>query len=689
MMEPTHSLRPAVWNAAEEKDLTAWNKHRDTLQYLYVDEGCSLKAIKQKMETEHGFPSFRLKDYETVFRDHFHFRKNLEQKDWESIAYQIEERKRKGKASVVYMGNRLLTTKRVQRGTRKYSLNPNNKFKTNRSHLLNSRIRIKTPPPKSLEVDHGSTELYNTDVVSIDIKSSTPFLEPYPVNPANYHGSADEGRQSAPLISAPSIAYPEVIPEPTAQSQNQIGYDAGQEHGLQSDPRVILPGIGTMLARPIVNGRSSSTSGHADNATENNEEHVAEDTALVTTGSTAVQALPSNTADTNWQTSSAVVRTRQGNGFDHVPRDRSSTSVGYLGSMSPTQPLEKLLITSRSFLACKFETGTLIAKHNRNPALLQKQFCRIEKWYNDFNPGFDLLVNEKVPAAFRIFQKCFEATHKVIRPEYPFMMVYVGHQAIRCAFYDKLGRTMTKFLLRHVAELCGVFLGEQHPLSIITDGLARMDIFEFALCIGPFMEFYCDALESYLGKSDVGLGELSGARGLTISLMEGTGMLGLYEAKPRLEKVTRRARERGLCTLHLEIEMAAMLVRNKFLDESLALILQVRQSKECQANRYEYLYSDIILMHVLRALKDHDRHIQHLYDMAASLIIVPVDDDSVEVVHSSRVYEEIRHSTLLLVYGWLEKALRKLGREEEADGIQARCEMTVDDPMYAVSTSKL
>jgi hypothetical protein len=59
MMEPTHSLRPAVWNAAEEKDLTAWNKHRDTLQYLYVDEGCSLKAIKQKMETEHGFPSFR------------------------------------------------------------------------------------------------------------------------------------------------------------------------------------------------------------------------------------------------------------------------------------------------------------------------------------------------------------------------------------------------------------------------------------------------------------------------------------------------------------------------------------------------------------------------------------------------------------------------------------------------------
>lgn len=70
-----------------------------------------------------------LKDYETVFRDHFHFRKNLDQKDWESIAHRIEQRKRDGKASIVFLDDRLLAHKRVQRGTRKYNANGHNKPK--------------------------------------------------------------------------------------------------------------------------------------------------------------------------------------------------------------------------------------------------------------------------------------------------------------------------------------------------------------------------------------------------------------------------------------------------------------------------------------------------------------------------------------------------------------------------------
>lgn len=70
-----------------------------------------------------------LKDYETVFRDHFHFRKNLDQKDWESIAHRIEQRRRDGKASIVFLDDRLLAHKRVQRGTRKYNANGYSKAK--------------------------------------------------------------------------------------------------------------------------------------------------------------------------------------------------------------------------------------------------------------------------------------------------------------------------------------------------------------------------------------------------------------------------------------------------------------------------------------------------------------------------------------------------------------------------------
>lgn len=56
-MERPYPLRPAIWNASDEKDFSLWNEHKDLLRSLYIDEGCSLKKIKHRMETEHGFPS--------------------------------------------------------------------------------------------------------------------------------------------------------------------------------------------------------------------------------------------------------------------------------------------------------------------------------------------------------------------------------------------------------------------------------------------------------------------------------------------------------------------------------------------------------------------------------------------------------------------------------------------------------
>lgn len=78
-----------------------------------------------------------LKEYETVFRDHFHFRKNLDQKDWEYIAYRIEKRRSEGKSSVVHLDDKLISHKRVQRGTRKYSSNGKQKLKTSMYLLYN------------------------------------------------------------------------------------------------------------------------------------------------------------------------------------------------------------------------------------------------------------------------------------------------------------------------------------------------------------------------------------------------------------------------------------------------------------------------------------------------------------------------------------------------------------------------
>ncbi|ETS87110.1 hypothetical protein PFICI_00938 [Pestalotiopsis fici W106-1] len=691
-MEPINSLRPAVWNAGDERDFSSWDQHRDTLRCLYLDEGCSLKTIKHKMEAEHGFPLYRLKDYETVFREHFHFRKNLEQKDWESIAYRIEERRKKGKASVVYLGNKALTNKKVQRGTRQFISTGNNQPKTNLSHPLNPRIRIKTPPPRPADIAGGSaTDVQDGSIapaqVLATLKSTPHSVQPYAA--ASNHQVADASPQSALHKPLPANAHSETILEYKAIPNNQYGSDA-QNYGFQSSaPRITLPGIGSILSKPLDDGQKPSSSRYSEFPTEQSYNHGTGNRKRLITHSTTTRAtgvLPLRlSANSSWQTPPTIVNVSMfpepASALAYVPLDLSSGTVGYLSTTTPSQPLEKLLLVTRSFMQGKFQPGSLASSDIENPALVQKQICEIERWYNDFNPGFDLLGKQKVPEAFRIFQRCFEGTRKIIKPEYPFTMIFVCHQAIRCAYYDRIGRNMSKFLLKHVAELCQVFLGVHHPLSVIADGLARMDIFEFALCIGPFMDHYSDALEPFLEKSEMALGELSGSRGLGISLMEGTGMLGLYEAKPRLDVATRKARERGLSTLHLQIETAAMLQRNKFLNEALAIILELRQSKEGQANPYQFFYSGVILTHIFRSMKNYDGQIRVLYEMVDSLSASSANDDEMQLTFSYKVYMEIRQSSLLLVLGWLMEALRKMGRTDEADRVRIRYDEAVENPI--------
>lgn len=394
---------------------------------------------------------------------------------------------------------------------------------------------------------------------------------------------------------------------------------------------------------------------------------------------TSLKSTAATRRKTNAPVSKVSLSYEQAKALRYVLFDQSMRSAGHLGATlaPPAQALEKLLVSTRSFLEGRSEAAAWKTSYTESPESLQRQFCKIERWYNEFNPAFDLLLNHKIPGAFKLFQQCFANTQNVIKPQYPFTMIYVCHQAIRCAFYDKIGRHLSNFFLRHVAELCQVFLGTQHPLSIMSAGLARMDIFDFGLSIGTFLDHYCDYLEPLLGGSEVALGELFGARGMTVSLMEATGMIGFYEARPKLDGLTHKARSRGLTTLHLEIEMASMLHRNKFLEEALSLILEVRRSKEARSSKYDFFYSGIILIQVLRGMKDHEGQIKAIRQLADFLAAPPDTDD---VTYSSELFMEVRHSSLILVLGMLERVLRNDGRIEEADSVQARSNAIMEDP---------
>ncbi|KAI0550584.1 hypothetical protein F4679DRAFT_583258 [Xylaria curta] len=143
--------RPLVKYAGEEKNFAIWDANREILRRLFLTENCSLKIVKQRMEVEHGFPTFPLIDYETTLRDHFHFRKNLKASDWCSIGYHVEKRRLQGKPSSVYLEGTLQEPRKVKKEIQRYTKRSVLQRQIRMNHvpsLLRQNILIRTPSPE-------------------------------------------------------------------------------------------------------------------------------------------------------------------------------------------------------------------------------------------------------------------------------------------------------------------------------------------------------------------------------------------------------------------------------------------------------------------------------------------------------------------------------------------------------------
>ncbi|KAI0531541.1 hypothetical protein GGR58DRAFT_493328 [Xylaria digitata] len=145
------SARPTVNYDDEEKNFTIWDANRKTLKRLFLTENCTLKTVKQRMETEHDFPVFPLINYETTLRDRYHFRKNLKASDWRSIGYRVEKRRLRGKLSHVYLGKILQEPKKVEKEVRRYNKRSILQDQIRRHCVtppLRQNILIRTPSPE-------------------------------------------------------------------------------------------------------------------------------------------------------------------------------------------------------------------------------------------------------------------------------------------------------------------------------------------------------------------------------------------------------------------------------------------------------------------------------------------------------------------------------------------------------------
>ncbi|KAI0153348.1 hypothetical protein BJ166DRAFT_500322 [Pestalotiopsis sp. NC0098] len=337
-------------------------------------------------------------------------------------------------------------------------------------------------------------------------------------------------------------------------------------------------------------------------------------------------------------------------------------------------PPEKSMFYARHFISSTFTTGMWALAQSSDPSLFDTECSKLERWYNDFNPAFDFLRENKVKTAFRLFKRCFANTKGIIEPQDPRLVIYLCQQAIRCMFYDTLGRNLSQTLLKYIVGLCQVLFGTKHPLYIILLQLSRMNAFEFAQTIRPFMDCYFDHLEPFVSNSNNAFGHITEMRGLTVSLMEGTGMLGIYEAKPVLDRLVEKAEAKGLPNLHIKVETASMLSRNRFFNEALALLNEVRDFGEAEKNPYEYHYAGIMLVITYKKMKKLDEAIKVGYELSEFLSKPPSSypgyPDNLSM--SLRQYLESRASSLLLVLGKLEVDLREVGRIEEADKIKKR-----------------
>ncbi|KAK8102293.1 Clr5 domain-containing protein [Apiospora sp. TS-2023a] len=343
---------------------------------------------------------------------------------------------------------------------------------------------------------------------------------------------------------------------------------------------------------------------------------------------------------------------------------------------------EKSMFFARHYISSTFSTGLWTLSQNTDTSLLDTECVKLDAWYNDFNPGFEFLYEnrsnqpDRIKRAFCIFQRCFAATEYIIEPQDPRLVIYICQQTIRFMFYDTVGRNLAQTFLRYVSGLCKKLFSEHHPLYIIMSQLARMDQFEFAQNVPALMECYFDHLEPFLGENTAAFGFVNDLRGLTISIMEATGMMGHYEAKPVLDRLVARADSLGHNKLHLMIEQAAIYQRNRYYVEARNMLRDIRNSKEGKNDPYERVYASIILMVVFRKMRDTDAGIYLGYEMVDYIENFERRKDMPNFNYE--LFKGLGPSTLMIFLGKLEVELREVHRHDEADDVKAKMDLVMN-----------
>ncbi|KAI0120655.1 hypothetical protein BJ170DRAFT_600389 [Xylariales sp. AK1849] len=344
---------------------------------------------------------------------------------------------------------------------------------------------------------------------------------------------------------------------------------------------------------------------------------------------------------------------------------------------------EKSMFFARHYISSTFATGLWTLSQTSDSSLLNTECIKLDRWYNDFNPGLDQLMRPNVGKAFSILQPCFAATEGIIAIQDPRVVIYICQQAIRFMFCDRIGRSLSKTLLRYTAGCCKKLFGVQHPLYILLAQLAQMDYHDFARNIGALMECYFEHLEPFLDQTSESFGFLLELRGLTISLMEATGMMGIYQAQPTLDRLIQRADSLGHSNLLLKIEIAAALQRNRFFDESKIILSELRASDASTNHPYEFVYASLILMITRQRTKDYEGAILLGYELIDYLT---ASANSTESAFNNELYKSQVHSSLVTFLSKTEHNLQIIGRTDEADQIHKRFEAAVNRE-YSVSES--
>ncbi|KAH8645364.1 hypothetical protein BX600DRAFT_519546 [Xylariales sp. PMI_506] len=311
---------------------------------------------------------------------------------------------------------------------------------------------------------------------------------------------------------------------------------------------------------------------------------------------------------------------------------------------------EKSMFYARHYISSTFTTGLWGQTQSTEPELMDTECIKLDAWFNDFNPGLDFLHQQLPKKAYRVFRRCFLTTRDVIEPQDPRVVIYIVQQAIRFMFWDTAGKTLAGSLLRCATLLCRDLFTAQHPLFIFLSQLARMSSFDFALNIRTMMDYYFDHLEPFIDETSESFRFINDLRGLTVSLMEGTHIMAIHEAKPTLEGLVARAAKHSHSSLHLRIEIAAALQRNLFCNEARTMLEAIRASPEAQSNHYELVYAGFILMVTLRRMQDLSAAIDVGYAQST------------------------RHSSLLLALGKLEADLHSADRINEANQVHVQLE---------------